>query len=99
MAWTAGAFWLAPGTSVGIAFDWDGQYQGTQFALAKPSNVPFGLLFQVPGDWEVETTEHRLRVRPRAEERRSSFWIYGVTVRNTGESAALFVLTGGEVQP
>jgi hypothetical protein len=100
MGWVAGPFVLLPGQSVRLEFDWNGQYAGTQFALARPANRPLGLFFDVPGVWEVRTTDHGLRVQPRsAEARYPDFWVYGVTVSNASTSATFFELTGGEVAP
>lgn len=80
------------GDSIRLSFDWNGEYMGTQFALARPVDFSHMGIWSIPGTWEVETAEHRLKVS-------SSGWVYGVTVRNTSEGAAVFELTGGEVAP
>jgi hypothetical protein len=98
MAWKVGAFAVAGGTSVRLTFNWQGQYHGTQFALARPILDLGPWVGQVIGEREIETTNHRLMGR--RSDNVEPDWIYGVTVTNPNpDHAVIFELTGGEVEP
>jgi hypothetical protein len=100
MSWTTGLFLLLQSESAQIEFDWDGNYQGVQFAQARPRAWHLPLL-DGPADSEVETTGQRLRLQYlRAVRPEGEFWSYSVDVKNTSSTlVALFELTGGEVEP
>lgn len=97
MAWKVGNFLVAEGASVGIEFNWQGKYKGTQFALARPLLDLGPILGNITGERTVITTNHGLTAR-RGNEVTS--WIYQVIVQNPNTDAVVFFdLTGGEVAP
>jgi hypothetical protein len=101
MAWEAGIFILTEGSSVRINFNWQGRYNGTQYALARPVmdlNHPL-ILPVLTGEREVRTMDHALMGR-RHSMGDNVDWIYSVTVQNMNSDFAVFFdLTGGGVEP
>ena len=96
MAWTVGPFAVDAGEAVRVAFDWGGAYKGNQAVSARPITTPLGGgLFEVAGRWELWTVDPGVTGERTPEH--GDRWTYGVTVRNVGDSAAVFLLAGGEV--
>ena len=100
MSWEVGTFVLLEGESCTLEFSWQGKYQGTQYAMARPL-MEFSFFpgsEPIYGERTVNTSGIEVTGRRRGSEPVAADWIYRVTVENRNTDAAvLFNLTGGAV--
>jgi hypothetical protein len=99
MAWRAGNFVVAAGAAVTVEFNWQGRYNGVQFAQARPVMDLGPFLPAITGERTVRTLDHALAARRGGTDERID-WLYRVTVENPSPDFAVFFdLTGGKVEP
>jgi hypothetical protein len=99
MPWEAGIFVLLEGESCTIEFNWQGKYEGTQYAMARPL-LEVALFPGAPGAIYGERTVNTssIELTGRGTPEREPDWIYRVTVQNRRtDYPVFFTLTGGAV--